>query len=87
MRLPTVPTPCFKCPKIPQGVERVATNAIEPSDRSWQAYQHYRECRAVGAFPNDAICRRNAAIIRAVEDSYERSDLRRLIDILSTSTR
>ena len=35
------------------------------------AYEHYRECRAVGEFPDDPIVRRNAAIIRAVEDEIE----------------
>lgn len=32
------------------------------------AYQHYRECRAVGEFPDDPVVRRNAAFIRSVED-------------------
>ena len=36
------------------------------------AYQHYRECRAVGHFPYDPIVRRNAAIIREVEDQVDR---------------
>ena len=35
------------------------------------AYEHYRECRAVGEFPDDAVVRRNAAIIRKVEDEVE----------------
>lgn len=38
-----------------------------------QAYIHYQECRAVGQFPDDAIVRQNARIIRAVEDGQERS--------------
>ena len=36
------------------------------------AYEHYRECRAVGEFPDDPIVRRNAVIIRSVEDEIER---------------
>jgi hypothetical protein len=32
---------------------------------------HYQECRAVGQFPDDAIVRRNAAIIRAATDAAE----------------
>lgn len=39
------------------------------SDKNWKAYQHYQECRAVGSFPDDAIVRRNAAIISRVEES------------------
>ncbi len=27
------------------------------------AYQHYRECKAVGSFPDDAVVRRNALIV------------------------
>jgi hypothetical protein len=34
------------------------------------AWRHYRECRAVGQFPDDPIVRRNAAIIREVELEY-----------------
>lgn len=36
------------------------------------AYQHYRECRAVGHFPNDPIVRRHAVIIRDIEDQVDR---------------
>ncbi len=32
------------------------------------AYLHYLECRAVGVFPDDPVVRRNAALIRSVED-------------------
>jgi hypothetical protein len=38
------------------------------------AYEHYRTCRAVGAFPDDPIVRQNALLIRDVEDSLERED-------------
>jgi hypothetical protein len=36
------------------------------------AWRHYRECRATGHFPDDPLVRRNAAIIRDVEDAFER---------------
>lgn len=36
------------------------------------AYQHYLECKATGQWPDDAIVRRNAAVIREVEDYAER---------------
>lgn len=39
------------------------------SVKNQRAFRHYRECVAVGEFPNDGIVRRNAAIIRGVEDS------------------
>ena len=37
------------------------------------AYEHYRDCRAVGSFPDDPVVRRNAAIIREIEDDAERN--------------
>jgi hypothetical protein len=79
MRLPMIPTPCHSCPKIPDGVDKVSDNAVEPTDRSWRAYDHYRKCRAVGVFPDDPIVRRNAAVVRAVEDDFEGAPLRRLL--------
>jgi hypothetical protein len=38
------------------------------SEANQRCYEHYRECRAVGRFPDDPIVRRNAAIIREIED-------------------
>lgn len=59
-------TPCWQCPKIPQGVPRVAENAVELSATNWQALQWWYEARACGMSESeraDAVCRRNAAII------------------------
>ena len=65
-------TPCSWCEKQPPTVperERSADTAEELSDRNWQAYLHYQECRAVGEFPSsDAIVRRNAQLFRQAED-------------------
>lgn len=52
---------------------------IELSERNKQAVQHYKECRAVGQFPEDDIVRRNAAIIRDLEDRHEAEQLQRTI--------
>lgn len=38
------------------------------------AYQHYRECRATGWFPDDALVRQNAAAIRNLEEQRARAD-------------
>ena len=50
------------------------------------AYEHYRECRAVGQFPDDPIVRRNAAIIRGIEDDAanksEQEFRKTLIDLI-----
>ena len=36
------------------------------------AWRFDRECRATGNFPDDPLVRRNAAIIRQVEEEFER---------------
>lgn len=64
--------PCGWCPKIPPGDEPIPENAVVLSDKNVAALIHYRECRAVGDFPADAIVRRNAALIRGAEDVAER---------------
>lgn len=46
-------------------------NPKELSLRNAKAYLHYQECRAVGKFPDDSIVKRNASIIRSVEESKE----------------
>ncbi len=38
--------------------------------KNYAAYNHYIECKAVGRFPDDPIVRRNAAIIRSIEDAH-----------------
>jgi hypothetical protein len=71
MRRPKgVRPPCSYCPKQPLDVPergRCPATAVELSAKNWRAYQHYLECAAVGQFPDDAIVRRNAAIIRRIE--------------------
>lgn len=47
-------------------------NPEEPktlSENNQNCYEHYRECRAVGKFPEEPIVLRNAAIIREIEDA------------------
>lgn len=49
--------------------------AVELSDRNWQAYRHYLECKAVNWNVEDAydpIVRRNAVIISEVEREIEK---------------
>lgn len=63
--------PCHWCPKVPLGDPPRPESAQELTEENFQALMHYRECRAVGDFPGDAIVRRNAALIRMVEDSVD----------------
>lgn len=58
--------PCRSLTGCPKGTPE---NQRSLSQKNERAYQHYLECKAVGSFPNDPIVRRNAALIRAVEDS------------------
>lgn len=65
--------PCSWCPKtesVPEA-DRCPETAVELADENWQAWQHYRECQAVGSFPDDAIVRRNAAILAGAEKAAD----------------
>lgn len=68
---------CSYCPKQPESVpveQRSPQTAVVLSKKNELAYLHYLECKAVGEFPDDGIVRRNATIIRSVEDAVERMD-------------
>ena len=71
-----IPTPCDRCPRTahlpPQ--DRTRFNALEITDLTYQIYQHYRECRAVGVFPTDGLVRYHASIIRGIEDAIEKRE-------------
>lgn len=64
---------CNTCPKVPASAPPVPSSAVELSDANAACYAHYRECRAVGVWPDDDRCRRNAALIREAEDVIERA--------------
>ncbi|MDB5312655.1 MAG: hypothetical protein JWO38_6857 [Gemmataceae bacterium] len=79
------PTPCGKCAKVPaaarqQGLPwqdlRKLAEDLTPQNRA--AWQFYRECRAVGSFPDDPLVRWAAVLIRDVEAVAERQPLERL---------
>lgn len=67
-------TPCQQGPDIcPKGNPELAKER-ELTMKNYTAYMHYLECRAVGDFPDDPIVRRNAMIIRQVEDAVARKE-------------
>lgn len=73
-RSPGVPTPCYKCPKVPADSPILSREfAVDLSEQNWQALAFYAECRAVGQFPDDPIVRRWAAAIRRVDDAAEKN--------------
>lgn len=87
-RAPGAPTPCASCPKIPMdSPAKDAAHAISPSDRSLQAYRHYLECEAVGHFPDDPIVCRNAGIIRAIRQQWERWPALQLLAVLGAKVK
>ncbi len=64
-RPPGTPLPC----DFPNGCAKGRPDAgIELTPNNAQAYLHYLECKAVGRFPDDPIVRRNARLIRQIED-------------------
>lgn len=65
--------PCANCPRCDGVQEKKPFPGTDLTERNWLAYKHYKECRATLRFPDDPIVRRNAAIIRAVEDANERN--------------
>lgn len=63
-------TPCFynRCVKGKPN----AYTALLP--HNWYAYEHYKECEATGSFPDDPIVRRNARLIKMVEDEIAKHE-------------
>ena len=69
-------TPCDRCPRtahLPLK-DRQQENALDVTELTLQIYQHYRECRATGQFPNDGLVRYHAALIRGIEDAVARQE-------------
>jgi hypothetical protein len=78
-----VPTPCDRCPKIPDDAPKSPEHAIEPTSRSLAVIDHYDGCRAVASFPDDPIVKANATIIRRFMDDLEKTEFRLLITKLA----
>jgi hypothetical protein len=69
----------------PKAVDHRQTPEADLSDRNWAAWQHYQQCKAVGQFPHDAVVRRNAGLIRQVEDQAARGDMARLVQVMAVA--
>ena len=86
VRAPGSPLPCQWCPKIPKNEKPCPENAVEPAERSFEALDHYRECKSVGftaAEQADPIVRRNARIIARADAQWERQPLQQVAAALS----
>lgn len=58
------PPPC----RTREGCHKgAAENPIELTDANYRCWVNYRECRAVGSFPDDPIVRATARIIGEIE--------------------
>lgn len=75
-------TPCRECPKIPNGCPPDRRYAIEPTERSWKIFQHWRECRAVGHFPDDPWVKRHAAVLQGIQDDLDAQPMAQLTQLL-----
>jgi hypothetical protein len=73
-RLDRSSTPCWRCPKIPQGVKPIPQNAQELSAKNRQAWVYSIECAVDnrGILPQDEITVQNNALIRRVTESFDR---------------
>ena len=77
------PPPCETSAGCPKGHWKEPKTLNE---RNVMAYLHYRECRAVGSFPEDAIVRHNAAVIRDLEDADDKAEGSQLMNIIALSS-
>lgn len=79
------PPPCRTENGCPKGTPEEPKSLNEHNQ---ECYRHYCECRAVGQFPDDPVVRRNAAVIREIQDEYERtrgrSELKNLIQLIAS---
>jgi hypothetical protein len=80
-RRESVPTPCYKCPKIPAGAEPRPENAVELSARNAKAYMLYLETKAGRPVPDDPILWRNNGLLRQLEDAIQLSFLRQPVGL------
>jgi len=65
----TCPPMCQTEKGCPKGTPE---NPRTLNERNQMAYEHYKQCRAVGRFPEDPVVERNAAVIRELEDEHDR---------------
>lgn len=77
------PTPCVRCPKIPPGAEPRPENAVELTPELAECVRFYRECKAVGHFPDDPLVRAAAVAVAAADDDVQQASSRRLTAALS----
>ncbi len=92
IRPPHAPTPCYKCPKVPDEYRRTEESAgrrvsyrdaIDPEEWHREVVERVAECHAVGSFPDGGWMRRWAAIVRPIILQAEQRNLRDLVSLLT----
>jgi len=87
-RTRATPPPCQTDKGCPKGTPEQSRSLTPENLRCWM---HYRECKAVGQFPEDPVVRRNAAIIREAEEAANRRERRNfettLVQLMLTVSR
>lgn len=71
--------PCRTRRGCPKGTPE---NQLEITPQNFQAYQHYRECKAVGRFPDDGTVRANAVIIQDVLNEVQQAENESILKVL-----
>lgn len=88
-RVPGVKLPCEMSVGQPLDVRQRACAKVSPdagielSDKNWQAYQHYKRCKAVDEFPNDPIVIENAVIISDVLEVQKEIRQNRMLGLVA----
>lgn len=73
------PPMCRTKEGCPKGTPENPRSLNEANER---AYEHYRECKAIGEFPKDSIVIRNAVIISEVLEEIEAEEKNQMQDML-----
>ena len=79
MNDPSFLAPCRQAKGCPKGTPE-KPRSLRPENQ--RCLEHYRECKAVGQFPDDPIVRRNAAIILEVEEEVQRREKKEFQQLL-----
>ena len=79
-----MPAPCCN-PKHPKGCPKgTADKPKVLSVKNRKAYQHWKECKAVGQFPEDDIVRQNAAMIQEIVENVAEHKQMQMMSIMMT---
>ena len=71
IKRPPGTAPCRTRTGCPKGTPETAATLTSQNITAWN---HYRECKATGNFPDDPIVARNAAILRDIDAEVERRE-------------